>query len=633
MRSLLINSLKNIAVFGCSFTSRYRQNFCKSFITVAEELGVNIVFFNSLGKIGNVNAQYGDYEFDLLETLELDSFDGIVFDGEGYNVEGMGDKVINKLREAKCPIISISSYVEGFHNIYFDDAAGIRMLIEHFLDVHHFTKIGFMSGYLTHPDARMRLKEFRDVMKSRGLPEDGEGVFEGDFWFHKGEEAADYFLSRPERPEAIVCANDYMAIALTTALKKRGIAVPDDIAVSGFDGTMEGQEFLPHITSATRERMDIARKSLELLLGIREDGQDSGCMTIYPKPIYAQSCGCAELDYQSEAENINQVYEINRNFSYNLYDAQSSILKLNKVNTVGEMEEVFNETAINFGGFSSFFLMLHTDRNGRTSYDSDYMCPSGKFTPVMWIDKEDAYIRPKEAFDLSRIIPDVKSEKPHFYYVSSVHCAERMFGYAAIEMTNKDIFNEFFNLWLLNLAITLETLLKNDRISKLIGTLETLSIRDGLTGMLNRRGFEELSREAIRSFDKEHLICTMVIDMDGLKSINDRYGHGEGDCAIQTAANIITKCCDAGEIAGRVGGDEFYIFAPEYSQKKLTRFLERLENQINSFNGISNKPYDIQVSYGTNLTEATSQDSLEKLLKVSDSRMYEQKKNKPNRRK
>lgn len=625
----MINSLKTIAVFGCSLTSRYREDLCKSFITVAKELGVNIVFFNSLGKVG----KYGDYEFELLNDLNLDSFDGIVFDGEGYNVEGMGDKVANKLREAKCPIISISTYVEGFYNICFDDMAGIRILVEHFIDVHHFTNIGFMAGYLTHPDARARLKAFRDVMKSRGLPEDGAGVFEGDFWFRKGEEAADYFLSRPERPEAIVCANDYMAISLTTALKRRGIAVPDDIAVSGFDGTAEGQEFLPHITSASRERPDIARKSLKFLLGIGEDGQHSESLTIYPNPIYAQSCGCVEMDYQSEAENINQVYEINRNFGYNLYDAQSLILKLNKVNTVEEMEKVFNETSVNFGDFSSFFLMLHTDENGRTSYDSDYICPSGRFTPVMWIDRKNVYIRPKETFDLSEIIPYVQSEKPHFYYVSSVHCAERIFGYATIEMVQEDIYNEFFNLCLLNLAVTLETLLKNDRISKLIGTLETLSIRDDLTGMLNRRGFEELSQKVIGSFDRERLVCTMVIDMDGLKYINDEYGHYEGDCAIRTVADIITKCCDAGENAGRVGGDEFYIFAAEYSQKKLMRFLEKLENQINSFNSISNKPYNIQVSYGTNLTTATSQDSLESLIKVSDSRMYEQKKNKPNRRK
>ena len=105
---------------------------------VAEEMKINIVYINSLGKIGNKNAQYGDYEFDLIDMIDLKQFDGIIFDGEGYNVEGMADKVIRKLREAICPVISISTHVDGFYNIEFNDTGGIRTLIEHFIDHHHF---------------------------------------------------------------------------------------------------------------------------------------------------------------------------------------------------------------------------------------------------------------------------------------------------------------------------------------------------------------------------------------------------------------------------------------------------------------------------------------------------------------
>jgi predicted signal transduction protein with EAL and GGDEF domain len=94
-----------------------------------------------------------------------------------------------------------------------------------------------------------------------------------------------------------------------------------------------------------------------------------------------------------------------------------------------------------------------------------------------------------------------------------------MFGYSVIEMAGKDIFNEFYNIWLLNLAITLENLLKNDRIRKLIEKLRNLSIRDGLTGLLNRRGFDDFSRNAIAAMCGTKTICTVVIDLDGLKHI------------------------------------------------------------------------------------------------------------------
>lgn len=161
---------KKIAVFGSCFTSRYRRNLSRSFNIAAEELNVDLYHFNFIGKIGNYNALYIDYESELLDYIDLDTFDGIVLDAESFNVDGVADKVIRKLRTAKCAVVSISSHVEGFYNIDFDGESGIRTIIEHFIDHHHFTKIGFMSGYLTHPDAQSRLAEFRAVMKERGMP-------------------------------------------------------------------------------------------------------------------------------------------------------------------------------------------------------------------------------------------------------------------------------------------------------------------------------------------------------------------------------------------------------------------------------------------------------------------------------
>lgn len=622
----MTGKLKTIAILGCSYSSLYRQSMPTAFNNAAQELNVNLVYINSLGKIGGKNAQYGDYEFDLIEFIDLDQFDGIIFDGEGYNIDGITEKVIHKLRGAKCPVVSMSSYVEGFYNIDFDDAGGMRQLIEHMIDVHHYTKIGFMAGYLTHPDAQLRLKVFNEEMESHGFPKDGVGVFEGDFWFNKGEEAADYFLSRPERPEAIVCSNDYMAISLITALKKRGIKVPEDIAVSGYDGSIEGQEYIPHISSATRERQNIAHKCIQLLMDLADEKEEITDLRIVPTPIFTHSCGCHPLDYKQESENINNVYALNRSFTYNLYDAESSILKLNKVDDLKGLADVFETDSTNFGKFNAFFLMLHIDGSGRLSSESDYTCPSGKFTPAIWIDKNNEYDCSPLTFDFSSMVPKAKNNKPHSIYIMSVHCAERMFGYAAIEMAEKDVFNEFYNVWLLNIAMTLETLMKNDRINKLIGSLENLSIKDVLTGMLNRRGFDDMSREAILAIEEKHTVCTMVIDMDGLKRINDDYGHYEGDRAIKGAADIITKCCDSGEIAGRAGGDEFYIFAPDYSEEKLERFIERLNDLCESYNGYSKKPYSVSLSCGAYLVETDATGRLEDFLKISDARMYENKK-------
>lgn len=627
------NNRKRIAIFGSGLTSRYKRSYCRAYSTAAEKLDIDLVVFNTYGMIGRGNALTDDFESEILNYIDLSQFDGIVYDSEGYNVDGMADKVEFKLKSAKCPVVSISSKVDGFYSIDFDDAGGLRMMIDHFIKDHHFTKIGFMSGNLDHPDAVTRLEEFRSVMKENGMPEDGVGMFEGDFWFNKGTEAAHYFLSLAERPEAVVCANDYMAIALTNAFRKRGINVPKDIAVSGYDGSVEGKELLPHITSVTRERSEIAYKALKLLVDIADNGvPDKPDLRVTPKPIYTQSCGCEPLDYDHVLETVARLHDEKRYMSFAVFDSESVMLQLNRVKSVRGMEAVFEKNSINFGKYLSFFLMVHVDSKGAPAYSSDFTGPSGNFIPAVWIDKNKEYADSPHCADTSRLIPESSSDRNHVYYVMTVHCAGKMFGYSVVEMTGKDIFDEFYNVWMLNLGMTLNSLQMNDHVDKLIGKLEGLSITDGLTGMLNRRGFDNKSREAIADFHERITVCTLVIDMDGLKRINDEYGHSEGDRAIKALADMIIRCCDSGEIAGRVGGDEFYIFAPDYSEIRLNRFIERMKGYTEEYNMANTLDYKFDFSYGSFLTETDSYGSIEEFLKISDARMYEQKMSKPGRR-
>ena len=627
------NNRKRIAIFGSGLTSRYKRSYCRAYSTAAEKLDIDLVVFNTYGMIGRGNALTDDFESEILNYIDLSQFDGIVYDSEGYNVDGMADKVEFKLKSAKCPVVSISSKVDGFYSIDFDDAGGLRMMIDHFIKDHHFTKIGFMSGNLDHPDAVTRLEEFRSVMKEYGMPEDGVGMFEGDFWFNKGTEAAHYFLSLAERPEAVVCANDYMAIALTNAFRKRGINVPKDIAVSGYDGSVEGKELLPHITSVTRERSEIAYKALKLLVDIADNGvPDKPDLRVTPKPIYTQSCGCEPLDYDHVLETVARLHDEKRYMSFAVFDSESVMLQLNRVKSVRGMEAVFEKNSINFGKYLSFFLMVHVDSKGAPAYSSDFTGPSGNFIPAIWIDKNKEYADSPHCADTSRLIPESSSDRNHVYYVMTVHCAGKMFGYSVVEMTGRDIFDEFYNVWMLNLGMTLNSLQMNDHVNKLIGKLEGLSITDGLTGMLNRRGFDNKSREAIADFHERITVCTLVIDMDGLKRINDEYGHSEGDRAIKALADMIIRCCDSGEIAGRVGGDEFYIFAPDYSEIRLNRFIERMKGYTEEYNMANTLDYKFDFSYGSFLTETDSYGSIEEFLKISDARMYEQKMSKPGRR-
>ena len=135
--------------------------------------------------------------------------------------------------------------------------------------------------------------------------------------------------------------------------------------------------------------------------------------------------------------------------------------------------------------------------------------------------------------------------------------------------------------------------------------LEELYISDPLTGLFNRRGFEQQA-SAVFSQCKANNIPLMLIaiDMDDLKYINDTYGHIQGDNAIQLLGKALSYSSMGKEICARVGGDEFNVIAGDYSQDELDDFMSSVLNYIESYNEISDVPYNINASYGVKIGRA-----------------------------
>jgi diguanylate cyclase (GGDEF)-like protein len=122
------------------------------------------------------------------------------------------------------------------------------------------------------------------------------------------------------------------------------------------------------------------------------------------------------------------------------------------------------------------------------------------------------------------------------------------------------------------------------------------------------------------------------IDMDGLKFINDNYGHDEGDFAIKELANVIKECCEDGDICARFGGDEFVIFNRNANEDSCHILEQRFNAKLEHHNSIVTKPYKISASIGSVIEKVDSTYTLFKIVKMADEVMYEVKKNKKNSR-
>lgn len=154
--------------------------------------------------------------------------------------------------------------------------------------------------------------------------------------------------------------------------------------------------------------------------------------------------------------------------------------------------------------------------------------------------------------------------------------------------------------------------------------LDTLSKSDGLTGILNRRGFYDAAEEFLLANETNAgASIAAYIDMNNLKIVNDRYGHAEGDFSIKKISELLTdKVGDRG-IVGRIGGDEFALIMT-YDQEENS-FSKEIYRQFQLYNETSPKPYNITVSVGTCMIYAGQSMKLKEALTRADESLYEEK--------
>ena len=160
-----------------------------------------------------------------------------------------------------------------------------------------------------------------------------------------------------------------------------------------------------------------------------------------------------------------------------------------------------------------------------------------------------------------------------------------------------------------------------EALATLAGELEQLSLRDELTGLFNRRGFEQLGDAAIATArQSEAEICVLFTDLDGLKAINDRFGHAAGDQALIHVAKTLRAAVRSTDVVGRIGGDEFAAVIVGLSLPAVDKLCDRVRAETMADEA---SPHPISVSIGVAMSAPGELESLSELVVVADRAMYD----------
>ncbi|MBN1305779.1 MAG: substrate-binding domain-containing protein [Anaerolineales bacterium] len=283
-------------VFLGQLEERYQSIIWPGIVDAAEELDLNLVFFPGapLEVPHDIYVYMAERNaiYDLANTGNLDGL--ILFSGTlaGYVDENTLERFYARFRSL--PVVSLSLPLEGASNILVDNSIGMRNLVSHLIEVHGHQRIAFIRGPEGHAEADERYQAYLDTLAAHKIAFDEDLVVTAQFTATTSRKAITGLLDRVAGyPDVIVSANDRMAVGIIDVLQERGLDIPGDIAVTGFDDIEESRYTLSPLTTVAQPLYEQGRKAVEMLHSQLTGKTKPETITLPARLVVRQSCGCS----------------------------------------------------------------------------------------------------------------------------------------------------------------------------------------------------------------------------------------------------------------------------------------------------------------------------------------------------
>ena len=738
----------NIGLLVASLVDNYSNRVAMGAMAAAKKLDANLVIFPGKNvDVQHINELYRtEYEyqynvlFDLAARAKLDYL--IVVAGailyahprETHKafLDSLGDT----------PILCVASEVEGYDFLQYDNHSGITQAVD-YLASHGRKHIGMIAGELHNHEFEQRYEAYRAALTANGLEFKDSYMIPCSLATPCYEEVEQLLDANPEL-DAIVCANDIIAIYAGEVLKRRNIRIGIDMAVVGFDDLPIDIQLDPPLASVRANAVELGSRAVEKVIHILDGVQDD-CRYMEAQFVPRRSCfkyvddfNIPEKvffgDFSEMVGHINAFFaerRINAAADEQSYDLIIDLLKHLHENYMAQVPDeavvkrtlllldqcrlIKDDSEINriLHGTYIWFLrncpvdnipyiqMLHqyfrADNHGETTrslskkfedrthndnlfirdalmfsgsledsyarilgksdrigavsaflytFDQPFTHPYGEKLPDRFMWNFQSYSYGQEVFSLPKNTPQMSTpevfdnpyllpDRQHTFITADLFSAQTQYGVALLEPRDEAFFDELeLATYQLSSAVrTLDILKKQELLLEELHTtnlaLEKKSKIDELTGVYNRRGFFPAANQLIgdpQYRGRPFIIC--YADMDNLKTVNDTYGHAEGDFAIRLLARGLAHALGEGAVIARMGGDEFAAVVPAALGISAETAAERTRTFIRQFNESKEKPYYFDTSMGLIESVCDNSYDLSEALEKADSLLYTEKKNK-----
>ena len=189
------------------------------------------------------------------------------------------------------PQVSVGLGVIGVPSVTVEGANGVSVVVRHLVRDHGLSRFALIGGPVGHAEAEERERAFRATLRQEGIDFDERLATRGTFLRDSGAAAARHLLRLKMPFDALVCMNDRMALGAMEVLRSEGIRVPNDVAVTGFDGIEEGRYVTPPLTTVMQPLASLGSATVDALLELIDGGTPKD-RVLTCTPVIRQSCGC-----------------------------------------------------------------------------------------------------------------------------------------------------------------------------------------------------------------------------------------------------------------------------------------------------------------------------------------------------
>ncbi|MCR5208634.1 MAG: GGDEF domain-containing protein [Lachnospiraceae bacterium] len=623
---------KKIAVFATGYAANILAQFMcglrKGFAPYRVETHLFLCF-----PAYSDTPEFARGELNIFNLPDLSNYDGAILFANTIDQPGVADSLVKRCMDAGIPVISHGKILDNAYNIVSDNKSGMYELMEHLVDEHDVQKVCILSGTKDSFDAITRRDAVIEIMEKRGISVPDEDIF---FTGWSSIEAAGFInelVTAGRVPDAIICANDDIAITACITLKENGLKVPEDVIVSGFDHIPESETFYPSIATIDQQFEEHGEYAAVMMHDLCEGGKRDKLVELPCRFMRGESCCGSTMDESTVAlrrDYCTESYVMhNKETKLNIYTfkLEKSILASGsygemkeKIHDILKVEHPFVGDVFHF--FADPKPFLYESDEKKNLIKSGY---NKKMDVVFSIDNGE--VSDIQTFETASLFPETGDDENHLYVFTPLHDDEYSTGYLVFCDCYESIKNRVIRAYQQRIDVAFEKFIQNLRLQYLNKRVIELSHVDPLTHVKNRIAYESKVGEIVERIKEhpEYRFAVAMFDVNNLKLINDELGHEAGDEYLYNSCRVICNVFKHSPVY-RIGGDEFVAILEDADYNNRDDLMKEFASELERIRITEQSPMRrVSIAGGIGVYDPAGHVKYDDICREADANMYENK--------